>query len=126
MKLNLVEIENGCVRVATEGPLTSTELPSVQDAKHPLEVLLGQSWTRNKVLLDLDKTSYIDSSAIGWLINCHKKFKEGGGMLVLHSISPTVMQILSVLKIGRVIPLEKDVTTARALATNGANNGGAK
>jgi anti-anti-sigma factor len=119
MNLKLIEIENGCVRVEADGPLTSAVLPSVQDPRHPLETLLGQSWTRNKVLLDLDKTTYIDSSAIGWLITCQKKFKEGGGMLVLHSISPAVLQILNVLKIGKVIPLEKDVATARALATNG-------
>jgi anti-anti-sigma factor len=119
MKLKLVEIENGFVRVATEGPLTSADMSSSQD-QHPLEALLGQHWSNKKVLLDFDKTTYIDSSAIGWLINCQRKFKDGGGMLVLHSIPPTVLQILNVLKIGKLIPLERDLSTARDIALNGA------
>ena len=120
MKLKLVEIENGFVRVATEGPLTSADMLMGSDQPHPLEALLGQHWTNKKVLLDFDKTTYIDSSAIGWLINCQRKFKDGGGMLVLHSIPPTVMQILNVLKIGKLIPLERDLSTAREIALNGA------
>ena len=50
----------------------------------------------------------------------HKAFKEGGGTLVVHSLQPAVKQILTVLKIGRVVPLVADETEARALAIGGS------
>ena len=120
MKLSLVSIEkNGVVRVAAEGNITTQDFQS-PDNKNPLEKLLGVTWFTNKVLLDLDRTDYIDSSAIGWLIGSQRAFKERGGVLIVHSIQPAVRQILDVLKIGRVVPLVADETEARALAIGGS------
>ena len=38
--------------------------------KNPLRKLLWLTWFTNLVLLNLDRTDYIDSSAIGWLSVC--------------------------------------------------------
>src|SRR2546421_7257793 len=103
MKLTLVSIEkDGIVRVAADGNITAADFDA--SGKNPLETLLGITWFTNKVLLDMSKTDYIDSSAIGWLIGCHKSFKDGGGTLVVHHVQPSVRQILDVLKIGKVVP----------------------
>ena len=119
MKLTLTSIEkDGIVRVAADGNITTADFDS--SGKNPLESLLGVTWFTNRVLLNLDRTDYIDSSAIGWLIGTHKAFKEGGGTLVVHSLQPAVKQILTVLKIGRVVPLVADETEARALAIGGS------
>src|SRR6266850_5922553 len=119
MKLTLVSIEkDGTIRVATEGNITTGDFEA--GAKNPLEALLGATWFTTRVLLNMDKTDYIDSSAIGWLIGCHKAFKEGGGVIVVHSVQPNVKQILDVLKIGRVLPIVSDETEARALAIGGS------
>jgi anti-anti-sigma factor len=112
MKLSLVSIEkNGVVRVAAEGNITTQDF-SASD-KNPLEKLLGVTWFTNKVMLDLDRTDYIDSSAIGWLIGSQRAFKDGGGKFVVHSIQPAVRQILDLLKIGKVVPLVADEPEAR-------------
>jgi anti-anti-sigma factor len=112
MKLSLVSIEkNGLVRVAAEGNITTQDFSSSD--KNPLEKLLGVTWFTNKVMLDLDRTDYIDSSAIGWLIGSQRAFKDGGGMFVVHSIQPAVRQILELLKIGKVVPLVADEAEAR-------------
>jgi anti-anti-sigma factor len=119
MKLTLTSIEkDGIVRVTADGNITTADFDS--SGKNPLESLLGVTWFTNRVLLNLDRTDYIDSSAIGWLIGTHKAFKEGGGTLVVHSLQPAVKQILTVLKIGRVVPLVADETEARALAIGGS------
>src|SRR3954447_10285051 len=116
MKLSLVSIEkNGVVRVAAEGNITTQDFQSA-DNKNPLEKLLGVTWFTNKVMLSLDRTDYIDSSAIGWLIGSHRAFKEGGGALVVHSVQPSVKQILDLLKIERVVPIFADEGQARAHA----------
>jgi anti-anti-sigma factor len=114
MKLTLLSIEkDGIIRAATDGNITTADFEA--GAKNPLETLLGETWFNTRVLLNMEKTDYIDSSAIGWLINSHKHFKDGGGALAVHSVQPSVKQILDLLKIGRVVPLAKDEPEARSL-----------
>jgi len=104
MKISLVSIEKeGLIRVATDGNITSNDFHA--DGKNPLEQVMGLTWSTNKVLLDMDKTNYIDSTAIGWLISCHKEFKNKGGVFVVHSVQPAVRQVLDLLKIGKVVPI---------------------
>ena len=114
MKLSLVSIEKeGFIRVATEGNITGTDFQS-GDNKNPLEQLLGMTWSNNKVLLNMERTQYIDSTAIGWLISCHKEFKAHGGTFVVHSVQPQVRQVLDLLKIGKVVPILENEAAARA------------
>src|SRR5215212_1490096 len=116
MKLKLVSIEkDGTVRVAADGNITTADFHGTS-GKNPLEAILGATWFSNRVLLNLEQTDYIDSSAIGWLIGSHKAFKEGGGTLVVHSVQPSVRQILDLLKIERVVPICADERQARAHA----------
>jgi anti-anti-sigma factor len=118
MKLSLVSIEkDGIIRVTADGNITAGDFDA--GGKNPFEQILGSNWKTNRVLLNFENVNYIDSSAIGWLISCHKAFKEGGGVLVVHSLQPTVRQILDVLKIGRVVPLVASEEEARAIATGG-------
>ena len=62
--------------------------------------------------LDLDAVPFMDSSAVGWMIHAQKLFKESGGYLALHSVQPHVRNILSLLRIDRVIPIGKDADEA--------------
>lgn len=118
MKLTLLSIEkDGIIRVASEGPILAGDFdPS---GKNPLEGLLGVTWSTMKVLLSFEKTDYVDSSAVGWLIGSQKAFKESGGALIVHSIQPSVKQIFDLLKIGKVLPLVSDEAEARELAIGG-------
>ncbi len=119
MKLSLVSIEKeGFIRVATDGNITSTDF--LADGKNPLEQVMGQTWSSNKVLLDMDKTNYIDSTAIGWLIRCHKESKASAGTFVVHSVQPAVKQVLDLLKIGKVVPIVENEAAARAFAIGAA------
>ena len=114
----MVSIEKGgVIRVAAEGEVTADDFEDPND--NPLGKLLGTTWSNNNVLLDLSRVTYIDSSAIGWLISCSRAFKAGGGRFVAHSVQPAVKQILDMLRIGQVVPLAPDETAARALL-NGA------
>lgn len=107
MALRMVCIdENGTVRLATDGPVTSGNFASASD--NPLETLLGSAWARHRVLLDMEKADYIDSHAVGWMLDCHKAFAAGGGRLVLHSVQPKVRRILTVLRVDAVLPMADD------------------
>ena len=118
MKLSLVSIEReGFVRVAVDGNLVAGAVNAADN--NPMQNLLGQSWSNNRVVLDMQKCDYMDSCAIGWLMACHKGFRENGGKMVLHSVQPRVKQLLDLLRIGQVITLAADEPAAKTLVTQG-------
>ena len=120
MKIQLVSIDkkDDLIKLATRGNITSDAVAA--GSVNPLEPLLGTDWATNRVLLDMGDTGYIDSSAIGWLIGTHKSFKSKGGAIVLHSLQPSVKQVLDLLKVGRVVPMVDDEQAAREVAMGGA------
>jgi len=118
MKLSLISIERDMIRLEADGPITTADFKS--DGKHLFEQLLGQNWTKNVVVLDFEKVSSIDSSAIGWLIATTKEIGAGGGKLVLHSVQPQVKQILALVRVDRALTIVKDEAAARAAIAEGA------
>lgn len=84
--LDLVSIDSGFVRVATTGDIHGAA--ETRNTQNPFQNLLGAAWATHRVLLDLQKTSYIDSNGIGWLISSNKAMQTNGGKLVVHSINP--------------------------------------
>ena len=123
MKLQLVTIErDGMVKIATQGNITSADIDAA--GPNPLEHILGKNWYQSRVLLDMNDTQYIDSSAIGWLIGSSKQLKDGGGTLVVYGVQPSVRQVLDLLKVGRVVPLVEDESTAKQVVAAGGNVSG--
>jgi anti-anti-sigma factor len=115
MKLSLVSIEKaGYVKLATEGDITSTDFLEAKD-KNPFEAVLGASWASNNILLDMSKTGFIDSSAIGWLLESSRKMQQGGGKMVPHSAQPRVVELFDLLKLRRVLNLNDDEKSAQDL-----------
>jgi anti-anti-sigma factor len=94
MKLNVLTNDNDLTRIQNEGSITHLDFSAGND---PLVNLLGPSCYGRKVLLSLEKTPYIDSAGVGWMVMCHKRFREEGGKLVLQSIPPAVDQMLRLL-----------------------------
>eukprot|EP00752_Nemacystus_decipiens_P014121 g12557.t1 len=69
-----------------------------------LKSLLGSDWAGKKVAIGFADVSYIDSAAIGWLLSLHKAMNEAGGKLVLHSMSPSVRRVLTMMRIDSTTP----------------------
>ena len=110
MQLTLDEIDdNGLVHVTTDGDITALDV----EARNPIEEVVGHKWSTNRVVLDMSGVSYVDSMAIGWLIDCQRKFQKEGGQLVLHSVQPGVRQMFDTLKLGSLFPIAEDKSGAR-------------
>ena len=62
----------------------------------------------------MEKTRFIDSSGIGWLMVSHKRFLGAGGRLVLHSVPPMIAQVLRLLNLHTILAIEPDLAAARA------------
>ena len=113
MKLSIVGIEPELTRIQNEGEITQLDFRAGTDL---LRTLLGFGCYNGKVLLNLEKTPYIDSAGVGWLVMSHKLFKDGGGRLVIHSVPPTVSQILRLLRMQEILHIADNEAAARALA----------
>src|SRR5262245_43098959 len=105
MKLTLVSLDSDLVRVQCEGNISQDTFKVGED---PLEGLLGANCYKHTVLLNLEKTHYIDSSGVSWLMSRHKNFLQAGGKLVLYSIPPMVSQVLHLLRMSLILDMAAD------------------
>lgn len=111
-KLNLVSIDpDGAVRVASAGDFAAGDFSP--HAMNAFEVILGKTWAKQWVLLDLSRTHFVDSAAIGWLLTSQRRFREGGGGLAIHSAPPRVRQMFELLRLEVMLPLLPDEQAAR-------------
>jgi anti-anti-sigma factor len=109
MQLNFSERE-GVTCVAIAGRITFGTLEPGQD---PLAPQVPDIYSR-RVMFDLSGTDYIDSTGVSWLLTCHKRCREAGGKLVLHSLNPMVKQVLQVLKLEQVLRLADNADIAKS------------
>jgi anti-anti-sigma factor len=105
--------EKAVIRVACEGQISHDDFNPAND---PMRQVLGPLIFARKVLLNLEKTTYINSSGISWLIICHKHFVQAKGQLILHSIPPIVFQVMQIVRLPLVVPTATDEAAALAFA----------
>lgn len=115
MTLRLVSIgRDGVLRLAMEGSVRGSDVNDVQP--HPMAKVAGEGWAANRIALDMAGVSYLDSSAIGWLLLCHRECRKQGGLLAIHSVAPAVRQMLELLQLQQVLHVAADEAAAVALA----------
>jgi len=112
MDLKLISDDGDVLRVEMLGPIVESVM--TPDLK-PFEDLLGpQGYTRT-VLVSMAEITLIDSRGLSWLLINHKRFRQTGGRLVVHSVHPQVMEILAVARFERVLHLAEDEPAALEL-----------
>jgi anti-anti-sigma factor len=114
MRLKIVKDDGTLLHVACEGEISWEQ--GGAPAADPLLQLLGPEGCRRKVLLDLEKTTYINSSGLSWLLVCHRHFQKDGGILVIHSVAPIVKQVIDFVNLHTILHFAPDEPSARALA----------
>lgn len=118
MEVKLLHNEDDMVRLESCGNVSRDDWGN---RRSPLEELCGEGIYARKVLLNISKCQYMDSTGVEWLLSCHKRFCDEGGLLVVHSPSPVLLQILKMMKMNLVLNLADNETAARALACGGTN-----
>ena len=112
MKLQIAADEGHLVRLQVDGQITQRDITPGGD---PISDLLGPDAYTKQVLLDLSRSSIVDSSGIGWLIAANKRFKEKGGRLVIHSYSLLIANTFKLLQMGKVLNLAATLKDAETL-----------
>ena len=111
MELTVLSHDGDVLRLQTSGRITQDDVSQTTD---PMIDLLGPEGFTGHVVLSLAGVDFIDSSGIGWLVARHKDFYRSGGKLVIHSVEPTVMEILKMLKFHQVLHVAKNERAALA------------
>ena len=102
MKVNLVSTDQSPICVEVSGNITQRD---VSPFSEPLGDVIGHDAYGKHVIIDMRAVEVLDSSGVNWLLSCHKRFKESGGKIVLHSVSPVALNVLKVLSMHLVLQI---------------------
>lgn len=89
---------DGYVVLSLIGDLDMWTLPQ---AKEEISKLLSEK--KVKVILDLGKTNYVDSSGLGFFIGTLKKLKDAGGDLIIINLNAYISRIFQLIKLQFII-----------------------
>lgn len=92
-----------------EGDLDFHSSPEVRTALSKL----AENQTR-KILIDLQKVSYIDSSGLATFVELFQKLKRYGGKLVLFNLTASVRSVFEIAKLDTIFQLASSEQEALA------------
>ncbi len=88
----------GYIVLSLIGDLDMWTLPR---AKEEVQKLIDEQ--KVKVVLDLEKTNYIDSSGLGFFIGTLKKLRDAGGELILINLNAYIYGIFQLIQLQHII-----------------------
>jgi len=102
MQLIIDSTGDDFVRARLTGRITQKEISATFD---PFTEELGDDAYSKKVLLDMHGAEYLDSSGIGWLLACNKRFETAGGGLAMYGFIRQVLDVIRVLRMQMVLSI---------------------
>lgn len=67
---------------------------------------------KNKLIIDLKETTYLNSTALGVLISAHASFVKRDGKIILCNISKSIENIFVITKLTMVFAITEDLDSA--------------
>ncbi len=112
MELRQSELENGIRLIQLSGTLDMNGTYSIE-----VQFVRACEGDHVRVIVDLTKVSYISSVGIPMLVNAAKSVAAHGGKMVLLNPQNAVADVLELTGITEVIPIYKDIDSARVGVT---------
>jgi anti-anti-sigma factor len=69
---------------------------------------------RNRVIFDMTKTKYCDSSGLSAILMANRLCKDTNGKFILCNVQPTVMKMIRIAQLDKVIDIEPSHQTSLA------------
>lgn len=107
--LRQIGSERNCLQVEFVGLLSREGWPPTYD---PFVANCGPGVFGSKVLADLSRVTYLDSSGMGWVAVANRRFRDAGGVVVLHSASRITRRLLELAHLDQVLILADDEAAA--------------
>ena len=111
MKIQTKSVAPGIRWVVLQGDLDFHSSPQLR--AELTKILEGET---QKILVDLKKVEYLDSSGLATFVELFQKMKKGGGKLVLFNLKQAVRSVFEISKLDSVFVLAKDDEEALSLA----------
>jgi anti-sigma B factor antagonist len=67
---------------------------------------------KNKLIVDMEKVTYLNSTALGVLISAHANFVKRGGKIVLCNLGKSVENLFVITKLTLVFPICQTIQEA--------------
>jgi anti-anti-sigma factor len=112
MRLSIASNNGDVIHVQAAGQITQGALAVNPE---PLAGVLGDGPYERRVALSLADATFLDSSGMGWLLMCNKRFREASGRLVIHSVPPVILDVIKVMRLDQVLKIAEDETAALAM-----------
>jgi anti-anti-sigma factor len=107
----------GVRRLNISGRIVQGDLDEKRAA---LERYLSPDESAHPLLLNLADADFIDSSGLSWLLVWHKRYACAKSKLVLHSISPIILDVLRMMRLDSVFNIAADEASAREMLQGAA------
>ncbi len=110
MKIEIQNENDGLSHIALEGDLDFHTSP---DLRKELTRLVDQQ--ASKIVIDLEKVAYIDSSGLATFVELFQRMKRYNGKLVLHSLAAAVRSVFEIAKLDTIFKLANSKEDALVL-----------
>lgn len=102
--------EHGDVLVVSFTDFKILDEARIQEIGYELMALVGNT-PSGKMLLDFKGVTFMSSAMIGKIIQLNKKCKDASVDLRLCTISPNVMEVFKLMRLHKVLNIQKDLET---------------
>jgi anti-sigma B factor antagonist len=95
-------LDSGVMVFALSGSMTMGN--QLQQLEWAIQELTKKN--QNRIVVDMSKISYLDSSAIGVLIGCHGTVRDSGGQLRLAGVTSRVSAVFKMTGVDKVLSVD--------------------
>jgi anti-sigma B factor antagonist len=108
MEIREKKTDSGTAIVELEGMLVLGR--ESQEVESTIEKLVQNG--NKKIIVDLTKVSYVDSSGIGILVGSFGHCKRGGGAMRLTGVSDNILKIMKLTRVDQVLQVDASLQEA--------------
>lgn len=112
MKIQTRKNDPNIERIDLEGDLDFHSSPDLRS-----ELTKAVDRQAAKILIDLQKVDYIDSSGLATFVELFQKIRRYGGKLVLFNLSPSVRSVFEIAKLDSIFQLAANEREALSLVS---------
>lgn len=100
---------DGWLVLAVEGEVDVYTAPALRS-----ELLKLSEADGVRIVLDLRKVDFMDSTGLGVLIGAHKRIKNSQGSIAVVCTQPTILKVFEITGLGAIIPVRSTLDEAVA------------
>lgn len=112
LEINVEEPEDGIPVVRLKGEIDLHTCPELRSTLHRL-----MEAGNHRIILDLAEVPYLDSAALGVLVDAVRRARENGGGIYLVQVTPFVQRAFEITRLIKIFQVHTTLDEARKAAS---------